>query len=99
VIQLHKHGRSAAAFTNGHDYSSSVRWMVDALARLKGARSLIIDGELVACDAASLPDFYGLHFHYARRSVARNEARTMSEKQSDRARGEPSPTGKTKQRR
>jgi two-component sensor histidine kinase len=34
-IQLHKHGRSAATFTkNGHDYSSRVRWMVDALARI-----------------------------------------------------------------
>jgi ATP-dependent DNA ligase len=31
-IQLHKHGGSAAAFTkNGHDHSSRVRWMVDAL--------------------------------------------------------------------
>jgi bifunctional non-homologous end joining protein LigD len=33
-IELHKHGWSAAAFTkNGHDHSSRVRWMVDALAR------------------------------------------------------------------
>ena len=63
-IQLHKHGRSAAAFTkNGHDHSSRVRWIVDALARLKGVRSLVIDGELVACNAAGLPDFYRLHFH------------------------------------
>jgi bifunctional non-homologous end joining protein LigD len=63
-IQLHKHGSSAAAFTkNGHDHSSRVRWMVDALARLAGARSFVIDGELVACDAAGLPDFYRLHFH------------------------------------
>jgi ATP-dependent DNA ligase len=45
-IQLHKHGTSAAAFTkNGHDHSSRVRWMVDALACLKGVRSLVIDGE------------------------------------------------------
>jgi ATP-dependent DNA ligase len=63
-IQLHKHGRSARAFTkNGHDFSSRVRWMVDALARLKGVRSVIIDGEIVACDDAGLPDFYRLHFH------------------------------------
>jgi bifunctional non-homologous end joining protein LigD len=63
-IQLHKHGDSAAAFTkNGHDHSSRERWMVDALARLKGVRSLIIDGELVACDHVGLPDFYRLHFH------------------------------------
>jgi ATP-dependent DNA ligase len=61
-IQLHKHGGSAAAFTrNSHDHSSRVRWMVDALACLKGVRSLIIDGELVACDG--VPDFYRLHFH------------------------------------
>jgi bifunctional non-homologous end joining protein LigD len=31
-IQLHKHGSSATAFTkNGHDDSSCVCWMVDAL--------------------------------------------------------------------
>jgi hypothetical protein len=34
-----------------------VRWMVDALARLKGVRSFVIDGELVACNNAGLPDF------------------------------------------
>jgi bifunctional non-homologous end joining protein LigD len=63
-IQLHKHGGSAAAFTkNGHDHSSRVRWIVDALACLKGVRSLIIDGELLACDDAGLPDFYRLHFY------------------------------------
>jgi bifunctional non-homologous end joining protein LigD len=61
-IQLHKDGRSVAAFTkNGHDHSSRVGWMLDALARLH-ARSLIIDGELVACDD-DVPDFYRLHFH------------------------------------
>jgi hypothetical protein len=48
VIQLHKHGGLAAAFIkNGHNHSSRVRWMVDAP---KGVRSLVIDGELVACD-------------------------------------------------
>jgi ATP-dependent DNA ligase len=37
-IQLYKHDRSAAAFTkNGHDYSSRVRWMVDALASILSA--------------------------------------------------------------
>jgi hypothetical protein len=35
----------------------------DALACLSGVRSLVIDGELVACDAAGRPDFYRLHFH------------------------------------
>jgi bifunctional non-homologous end joining protein LigD len=63
-IQLHKQGRSGAAFTkNGHDHSSRIRWMVDALAGLPGVRSLVIDGELVACNPAGLPDFYQLHFH------------------------------------
>jgi bifunctional non-homologous end joining protein LigD len=63
-IQLHKHGGSAAVFTkNGHDHSSRVRWMTDALACLPGVRSLVIDGELVACDDTGLPDFYALHFH------------------------------------
>jgi bifunctional non-homologous end joining protein LigD len=62
-IQLHKHGSSAALFTkNGHDHSSRVRWMTDALARLPGVRSFIIDGELVACNDDGLPDFYALHF-------------------------------------
>jgi hypothetical protein len=62
-IQLHKHGSSAAAFTkNEHDHSSRVCWMVDALSCLKGVRSLVIDGELVACDDKGLPDFYRLHF-------------------------------------
>ena len=58
-IQLHKHGDSAAAFTkNGHDHSSRVR---RSLARLKGVRSLVIDGELVACDGDGLPVFYALY--------------------------------------
>jgi bifunctional non-homologous end joining protein LigD len=69
-IQLHKHGRSAAAFTkNGHDHSSRFRWMVDALACLKGMHSLVIDGELVACDGDGRPDFYRLHFHRHDRAV------------------------------
>jgi hypothetical protein len=46
-----------------HDFSSRVRWLVDALACLPGMRSLVIDDELVATDAAGLPDFYRLHFH------------------------------------
>jgi ATP-dependent DNA ligase len=63
-IQLHKDGRSAAAFTkNGHDHSSRVRWMVDGLACLKGVRSFVIDGELVATGLNGLPNFYALHFH------------------------------------
>jgi ATP-dependent DNA ligase len=36
--------------------------MVDALACLKGVRSLVIDGELVACDGEGVPNFYRLHF-------------------------------------
>jgi bifunctional non-homologous end joining protein LigD len=43
--------------------------MVDALARLKGVRSLIIDGELVACDGDGRPDFYRLHFHRHNRGL------------------------------
>jgi hypothetical protein len=35
--------------------------MVDTLARLKGVRSLIIDGEPVACDGDGVPHFYALH--------------------------------------
>jgi bifunctional non-homologous end joining protein LigD len=37
--------------------------MIDALAYLKGVRSLVIDGELVVCNDAGVPDFYQLHFH------------------------------------
>jgi hypothetical protein len=37
--------------------------MIDALARLPGVRSFIIDGEPVACDHNGLPDYYALHFH------------------------------------
>jgi ATP-dependent DNA ligase len=36
--------------------------MVDALAGLPGVCSLVIDGELVACDAAGLPNFCALQF-------------------------------------
>jgi bifunctional non-homologous end joining protein LigD len=62
-IQLHKHGDSTAAFTkNGHHHSSRVGWMLEALARLP-VRSLIIDGELVACDDAGVPHYCALHFH------------------------------------
>jgi bifunctional non-homologous end joining protein LigD len=43
--------------------------MVDALARLKGVRSLIIDGELVACDGDGRPDLYRLHFHRHNRGL------------------------------
>jgi bifunctional non-homologous end joining protein LigD len=50
----------AALFTkNGHEHSNRVRWMTDALARLRGVSSCIIDGELVACDGAGVPHFYG----------------------------------------
>jgi ATP-dependent DNA ligase len=60
-IELRKHGGSAALYTNyGHGHSSRVRWMADAIARLASVRSLVIDGELVACDNAGLRDFYAL---------------------------------------
>ena len=63
-IQLHKYGRSTAAFTkNGHHHSSRVGWMIDALKRLPSVRSCIIDGELVACDDAGVPHYDALHFH------------------------------------
>ena len=37
--------------------------IVNALACLAGVRSVAIDGELVACDDAGVPNFYALHFH------------------------------------
>jgi bifunctional non-homologous end joining protein LigD len=70
-IQLHKHGDSAAVFTkNGHDHSSRVRWMVDALACLKGVRSLVIDGEPMACDSEGRPDLWAFDLlHYNGRDL------------------------------
>jgi bifunctional non-homologous end joining protein LigD len=69
-IQLHKHGGSITAFTkNGHNHSSRARWMVDALACLKGVRSLVIDREFVVCDHKGLPNVYRLHFHRHDRSL------------------------------
>jgi ATP-dependent DNA ligase len=54
----------AVAFTkNGHDHSIRICWMADALARLPGVRSFVIDGELVVCDDSDLPNFYALHPH------------------------------------
>jgi ATP-dependent DNA ligase len=41
----------------GTSTSNRVLWMIDALAYLKGVRSLVIDGELVACNDAGVPDF------------------------------------------
>jgi ATP-dependent DNA ligase len=80
-IQLHKHGRSAAAFTkNGHAHSSRVRWMTDALARLPGVR--FIDGELVACDGAGVPHFYALQFHSRLLAAHSAEERRESERGS-----------------
>jgi hypothetical protein len=57
---LHKHGSAAALYTkNGHDCSSRVFWMTDTLACLKAVRSLVIAGELVACNDAGLASACG----------------------------------------
>jgi hypothetical protein len=57
------YGDSIPAFTrNGHHHSSRVGWMLEALVRLP-VRSLIIDGEPVACNNAGVPHYYALHFH------------------------------------
>jgi ATP-dependent DNA ligase len=84
-IQLHKHGGSGAAFTkNGHAHSSRVRWMIDTLARLRGVRSFVLDGELVACDHNGLPDFYVLQFTpQSRRDRKADLASTMGQRAKD----------------
>jgi bifunctional non-homologous end joining protein LigD len=60
-IHLHKHGRSAAAFTTTIQVAS-VGWSTP-LRAWPACGSLIIDGELVACDGDGVPDFYRLHFY------------------------------------
>ena len=62
-VQLHKHERGVAIYTKrGHDYTRRFPLLAGHVARVP-ARSLIIDGELVACDETGLPDFRALHFH------------------------------------
>jgi bifunctional non-homologous end joining protein LigD len=61
-IQLHKDAHSVAVLTkNGHDYARVFKLLATSVASIS-AKSLIIDGELVACDEKRFPDFRALHF-------------------------------------
>jgi len=65
-IQLHKSKRGATVYTkNGNDFTRRFPAIADAVAALP-VQSIIIDGELTACDRHGLPDFRALHFHNAR---------------------------------
>jgi bifunctional non-homologous end joining protein LigD len=62
-IQLHKSSRRATVYTkSGHDFTRRFPAIAVAVAALP-VQSLIIDGELTACDSRSIPDFRALHFH------------------------------------
>jgi hypothetical protein len=68
-IQLHKRGREVAIYTKrGHDYTSRLPGIARGLAALT-LHSLVIDGELVACDERGLPDFRALHFRSRDRTL------------------------------
>ena len=59
-IQLHKVGDEVRLFSrNGKDFSDRYPSVVAAVLRL-GAKSAVIDGELVSCDPEDKPDFYAL---------------------------------------
>jgi bifunctional non-homologous end joining protein LigD len=62
LIQLHKHRNSIAIYTrSGADFTHRLRAIAEAVASLP-VRSIVIDGELTACDKRGLPDFRSLHF-------------------------------------
>jgi hypothetical protein len=58
--QLHKTGDAVTIYTRrGNDVTQRFRSVAEAVARLP-ARSIIIDAEIIACDANGAPDFYAL---------------------------------------
>jgi bifunctional non-homologous end joining protein LigD len=62
-IQLHKSSRRATVYTkSGHDFARRFPAIAAAVAALP-VQSLIIDGELTACDSRGIPDFRAVHFH------------------------------------
>jgi bifunctional non-homologous end joining protein LigD len=61
-IQLHKDARGPGVLTKkGHDYARLFKLIAASIASLP-AKSVIIDGELAACDERGIPDFRALHF-------------------------------------
>ena len=64
-IQLHKSTRGATVYTkNGNDFTWRFPTITAAVAALP-VQSVIIDGELTACDESGIPDFRALHFRNA----------------------------------
>jgi bifunctional non-homologous end joining protein LigD len=60
-VQLHKDGGDIAIYSkNGADFTRRYPATAEALHSFPG-KSLIVDGELVACDERGVPDFYALH--------------------------------------
>jgi len=60
-VQAHKAGRDVEIFSrNGHDFTARFQPIAIMLAELP-ARSAVLDGEIVASDAAGVPDFRALH--------------------------------------
>jgi bifunctional non-homologous end joining protein LigD len=65
-IQLHKSKRAATIYTkSGHDFTRRFPAIAAAVAALP-VQSVIIDGELTACDDRGVPDFRALHLHNVR---------------------------------
>lgn len=65
-VQLHKSKRRATVYTkSGNDFTPRFPAIAGAVAALP-VQSVIIDGELTACDPHGLPDFRALHFHNVR---------------------------------
>jgi bifunctional non-homologous end joining protein LigD len=61
-VQLHKYKRRAKS---GNDFTRRFPGIAAAIAALP-VQSVIIDGELTACDDRGLSDFRALHFHNVR---------------------------------
>ncbi len=60
-IQAHKRGKDVVIFSrNGHDFTARFLPIAIMLTKLP-ARSAVLDGEIVASDAAGRPDFGALH--------------------------------------
>jgi hypothetical protein len=79
-IQLHKQGRALSLLSrSGKDMSDRFAAVIE-LARDLPARSLILDGELVACARHGAPDFYGLLLRRAKSPVSSRRclARSMA---------------------
>jgi bifunctional non-homologous end joining protein LigD len=62
-VQLHKSKRRTTMFSRtGRDFTARFPAIAAAVAALP-VQSLIIDGELTACDSRGIPDFRALHLH------------------------------------